>query len=303
MELSTVVTTLNGREQLVSCLDALAEHVPAAEVIVVNGPSVDGTTGYVREREDVDVLVEIDERNINSARNAGIRRARGDVLALLTYDHAVESGWVDAVADGLERDDAVTGPTHRQLETGIGTEYSEVRTIAGREIQYFNGGNVAFHRTAIEAIDGFDELLETGGARDAAHRLAALDYDVAWNADMSVRRERSVGADGGQERRDWYERYRSLCYRLTKNYGAHPTVGYRILRHAVDDAGSTLADVARGKDRTTAWFGNGRDVLRGLARGTRDGFGARWRDRTRRRNPSGLSTRADRAVAVYDRRI
>lgn len=302
MELSAVVTTLNGREQLVSCLDALAEHVPEAEVIVVNGPSVDGTTGYVRERADVDVLVEVDERNVNTARNAGIRRARGDVVALLTYDHAVESGWEAAVAEELADADVVTGPTHRQLEAGIGTEYSEARTIAGREVHYFNGGNVAFSRAAIEAIDGFDEALRTGGARDAAHRLAALGYEVAWTAGMSVHREQ-VGADGGRERREWDERYRSLCYRLTKNYGARPTVLYRVGRHAVHDAGTTLRDVLRGESRTTAWFGTGRDVLYGFARGTRDGVAARWQDRTPRRNPNGLSTRADRAVAVYDRRL
>lgn len=303
MELSAVVTTLNGRDQLAACLDALAEHVPDAEVIVVNGPSVDGTTGYVRDRGDVDVLVEVDDRNINTARNAGIRRARGDVVALLSYEHAVESGWVDAVEAGLENADAVTGPTHQQLKAGVATESAETRTIAGREVRYVNGGNVALRRAAIDAIDGFDEALETGGARDAAHRLAALGHAVAWEPGMSVRREYDVGADGGREHKDWRARYRSLCYRLTKNYGVHPTVGYRILRHAVGDAASALGDVVRGEGRTSAWFGNGRDVLLGVGSGTREGFAARWSDRSPRRNPNGLSSRADRAVAVYDRRV
>lgn len=303
MELSAVVTTLNGREQLVSCLDALETHAPDAEVIVVNGPSVDGTTGYVRERADVDVLVEIDERNINTARNAGIRRARGDVIALLTYEHTIESGWFDGVVSGLDDADAVTGPTHQQLETGMATESAETRTIAGRHVQYLNGGNVAFERAALEAVDGFDEALETGGARDVAHRLAALGYETAWEPGMSVRRAQSVGADGGRECKDWRTRYFSLCYRLTKNYGARPTVGYRVLRHAVGDAASAFTDVVRGDARTSAWFGNGRDVLLGAASGIRQGFGARWHDRTPRRNPHGVSMRADRAVAVYDRRI
>lgn len=302
MELSAVVTTLNGRERLVSCLDALEAHVPTAEVIVVNGPSVDGTTGYVRDRDDVDVLVEVDERNINVARNAGIRRARGAVVAVLSYAHAVETRWSDAVDDGLSDADVVSGPTHRQLETGIGTERPESTTIGGRKIQYVNGGNVAFSRAAMDAIDGFDERLQTGGARDAAHRLAALGYDVAWNPEMGVSREYGLGADGGQERREWYSRYRSLCYRLTKNYGPRPSIYYRILRHAVDDAGTTLGDVLRGDARTSTWFGNGRDVLLGLASGSREGLRARWQDRTPRRNSHGLSSRADRAVAVYDRR-
>lgn len=75
MDLSVVVPTLNGRDRLAACLDALAAHAPEAEVIVANGPSADGTTGMVRDRDDVDVLVEISDRTVNVARNAGIEVA------------------------------------------------------------------------------------------------------------------------------------------------------------------------------------------------------------------------------------
>jgi len=64
MALSVVVPTLNGREELVGCLDALAEQVPDAEIIVVNGPSADGTTGMVRDRSDVEVLAAWDDRPV-----------------------------------------------------------------------------------------------------------------------------------------------------------------------------------------------------------------------------------------------
>src|SRR6056297_384817 len=101
MELSVVVPTLNGRERLASCLDALAAHAPHAEVVVVNGPSADGTTGMVRERDDVDLLLEISDRNVNAARNAGIGAATGGAVALVGYRLAVEPSWYDAVADAL----------------------------------------------------------------------------------------------------------------------------------------------------------------------------------------------------------
>jgi glycosyltransferase involved in cell wall biosynthesis len=72
MQLSVVVPTLNDREHLGATLDALAERVPSAEVIVANGPSTDGTTGMVRDRDDVDLLVEVSDRVPNVVRNAGI---------------------------------------------------------------------------------------------------------------------------------------------------------------------------------------------------------------------------------------
>ncbi|MFB6196694.1 MAG: glycosyltransferase family 2 protein [Halobacteriaceae archaeon] len=41
MDLSVVVPTLNSRDRLVECLNALGERAPDAEVIVVNGPSTE----------------------------------------------------------------------------------------------------------------------------------------------------------------------------------------------------------------------------------------------------------------------
>src|SRR5699024_4124944 len=102
MQLSVVVPTLNGRRQLVACLDALAATAPESEVIVVNGPSADGTTGMVRGREDVDVLVEVADRNLNVVRNAGLEAATGDRIALVGNDYTVEPEWLAALDRGFD---------------------------------------------------------------------------------------------------------------------------------------------------------------------------------------------------------
>jgi glycosyltransferase involved in cell wall biosynthesis len=298
MNLSVVVPTLNGRDRLATSLDALAEHAPDAEVVVVNGPSADGTTGMVRDRDDVDVLVELSDRTLNVARNAGLRAASGDAIAFLRYDLAVEASWLGAIEDGLAEAAVVTGPTHQTLRAGMTTETAEQRTICGREVTYFNGGNVAFSADALEKLDGFDEYLRTGGARDGAHRLAGLGYPVAWRPEMSVRTE--YEADGGRDQRDWGWKYRALSYRLVKNYGLRPTVVRRTLSHAGSDAFASAKDVLRGDSSPTGWFGTGRDVLVGMLTGASDGMVARARDRTATRNPHGRSKRADRAVAKYD---
>lgn len=300
MDISVVVPTLNSRERLTACLDALAAEAPNVETVVVNGPSADGTSGMVRDRPDVDVLIELDDRNVNVARNAGLDRATGEVISFLDHGVSVEDGWLDALSEGLLSADVVTGPTHRELRAGMATESPEERTIRGRSVTYFDGGNAAFTRETLLGIDGFDEYLSVGGARDAAHRLAALEFDVDWVPEMSVARR--FGTDGGRAKRDWHGRYRSLAYRLVKNYGVRPSVVYRVGRHALADAADALQDVARGEIRPSNWLGNGRDVIAGSGVGTKDGLLARWRDRDPRRNPAGWRARTDRAVAVYDRR-
>jgi len=336
MDLSVVVPTLNGRDRLAACLDALAAHAPAAEVIVANGPSADGTTGMVRDRDDVDVLVEISDRTVNVARNAGIEVATGDAIALVDYDNRIGAGWLDAVRAGLADADAVTGPvtpTERGTDGGDderptdgderpdggerpdgderdANEHAadrlgpERRTIAGTEVTYFEGGNVALRREALRDLDGFDEYLHTGGARDAAHRLAKMGRTVTWREDAAVAKElpSPTAADGGRSAREWGWKYRALAYRLLKNYGVRPTVLARAGTHAVTDAYGAAGDVLRGDSTPSRWAATGRDVLLGLVGGSSDGLVARSRDRSPARNPNGLSKRADRAVAKYDRR-
>ena len=104
MEFSVVVPTLNGRRQLVGCLDALRERLPTAETIVVNGPSTDGTSGMLHERPDVDVLVEIADRNINVARNAGLDAATGDLIARIDADTRVPPDWARTIVEFFTAD-------------------------------------------------------------------------------------------------------------------------------------------------------------------------------------------------------
>jgi len=298
VNLSVVVPTLNARDRLAACLDAIAEHAPAAEVIVVNGPSADGTTGMVQERDDIAVLVELADREVTAARNAGIDRARGDAIAFVGHRNVIAPGWREATVESLADADAVTGPTRPGLDADQSRETPEREQVGGRDVSYFNPGNTAFRTTVLDELDGFDEYLDVGGCRDLAHRLAGNDLTVCWNERM--RATRAVGADGGERTVEWGKRYRALAYSLVKNYSLRPSVLWRLLRRAGADAAEQFRDVLRGDGQPSAWLGNGRAVVRSLFGGVGAGLLARRRDRTDRHNPYGRSARANRAVTVYD---
>ncbi|MCU4750451.1 glycosyltransferase [Halobacteria archaeon AArc-curdl1] len=304
--LSVVVSTLNGREQLLSCLDALHRELPtSSELIVVNGPSSDGTSGAVRNRDDVDVLVEISERTLNVSRNAGIEQTTGDAVAFLGDAYAVESGWYDAICGTIDHGaDIVTGPIRGQRVAGESdrdsTQPPEQRTIRRRTVTPFSPENVVIDRTVLEALDGFDEYPRTADGVECAHRVAGLGFDVTWSDEMAVRNE--VGTDGGAPDAAWGDRYRSRSYRLVKNYGLWPSVVGRLVCRALADGASGARGILSGEGTPTGWLGNGVRVLKGSARGLIDGLRSRYADRSTRRNPYGLSSRHDRAVQVYDRR-
>jgi|APHM01.1.fsa_nt_gi Glycosyltransferases involved in cell wall biogenesis len=300
MDLSVVVPTLNGRERLGACLDALTERAPTAEVIVVNGPSADGTTGMVRARRDVDRLVEVSDRRATVARNAGVEAATGEIVAFVGDDHRVTDGWADAVRAAIDEGaDAVTGPCRRTVRGGATSESAEQRRVGGREVTFFNADNAAFDAATLRRLDGFDESLRTGGARDAAHRLAGLEGTVRWRAEAATVRE-APAADGGRDPAEWGWTYRALGYRLVKNYGPRPTVLARLVGRAVGDGVRAGIDVIRGNGQPSRWLGNGKNVAGGAVRGVRDGLRARTEDTSDSRNPHGLSDRSDRAVSVYE---
>lgn len=304
METAVVVPTLNSRDQLAGCLDALERHAPEVEVIVVNGPSTDGTSGLARSHTAVDRLLEVAERNLNVARNAGIQASAGEAICFVAQDSKIESGWLVAMQDRLE-DGAgvVTGPVHRRVTGGVTTETVEEETVCGRKVRYFDGGNVGFRRSALEELDGFDEYLDTGAARDAAHRLAGLGREITWEPAAAV--ERTEGDDvaartASGESNPLGLKFRSMAYRSVKNYGLGPRIIGALARHLVVDGVAELRGVAMGEVKPSAWVGNGRRVLWNLLLGMRDGRSARRADRSPRLNPHGVSSRSDRVVASYD---
>ena len=305
MRLSVVVPTLNAREQLEETLDALVAGAPGAEVIVVNGPSADGTSGMVREHDGADVLLELSERNLNAARNAGIAAANGDLVGFIGQDTQIGDTWLDAIESALDDGaDAVTGPVHRRVNGGVTTESLEEESMGERTVRFFDGGNVVFTREAIDLLDGFDEYLHTGAARDAAHRLAGLDRRLEWEPEAVVLREEQddivhrVGEDDPATVHGL--KYRSLAYRLAKNYGMGVGILLRLIRYLLAQGVSEFWKVIRGENKPSSWFGSGRAVLANAAMGLQDGLAARVADRSPRRNPNGVSAKMNRPVARYN---
>jgi GT2 family glycosyltransferase len=95
--LSLVIPTYNGRHHLRRLLPSVRRHAPpATQVIVVDDGSTDGTPVWLRARHPWVEIVAL-PANVGFCRavNAGVARARGEVVELLNNDTVVCPHWAE----------------------------------------------------------------------------------------------------------------------------------------------------------------------------------------------------------------
>jgi glycosyltransferase involved in cell wall biosynthesis len=82
-----VIPTYNREHEVVEAIEsALGQSLPPAEVIVVDDGSTDGTRERLVPLLDRIVYIRQENQGVSAARNAGIRAAKGDLVAFLDSD-------------------------------------------------------------------------------------------------------------------------------------------------------------------------------------------------------------------------
>jgi len=192
---SVVISTHDRPELLARCLSSLQKvKYPRYEVIVVESASTGA--GLVTARFRVRYVAE-PQPGLSRARNVGARHARGDILAFLDDDTAVDPDWLRAIVREFE-DPSVMAVAGQVLPSAGGIDVWSFRRADRRvvdrtdqdwfEVTNFggigNGSNLAIRRTAFDVWSGFDERLGTGrllaGAEEnnAFFKLVQLGFRV-----------------------------------------------------------------------------------------------------------------------------
>lgn len=99
LSFSIVINTLNRARTLRDTLVSLAGlSYPSFEVIVVNGPSSDGTDAVLEGWKGYIKTARCDEPNLSKSRNVGIQAAAGDIVAFIDDDAAPHPAWLTELA-------------------------------------------------------------------------------------------------------------------------------------------------------------------------------------------------------------
>lgn len=178
---ASVVICTNGRcGSLQLALQSLrAQRHRAFEVVVVCGPSLDGTRELLADWPEPIKVVHNAELNVSSSRNIGISASAGDVVAFLDDDAIPEAEWLEQIM-GAYADPAV-GAVGGLVFDHTGMEYAwrfgTTDRLGRAELKWtepvtaFNfpysynfphllGANSTFRRAALLSIGGFDEEFE-----------------------------------------------------------------------------------------------------------------------------------------------
>jgi glycosyltransferase involved in cell wall biosynthesis len=193
-DVSLVICTRNRVESLRRCVEAALATVGHStfELVIVDNASTDGTAEYLsnltltRTRVPIKVVFEPTPGQ-GRAHNTGWRASSGDIIAFTDDDCYVAPNFIDAVkASFADPNIGFVGgrvllydPTDDEMTTVCleRTLYLEPYTFipAGCVI----GANLAFRRTALEQIGGFDERTGAGTPFPVDDVVAAAK--AVWN--------------------------------------------------------------------------------------------------------------------------
>ena len=176
--ISVVVCSYNGSRTIRDCLSGVAAlDYPDYEIIVVDDGSKDSTAAIAAEFDCR--LIRTENRGLSNARNTGIAAATGEIVAFTDDDARPDPHWLRYLAVAFEQSthSGIGGPNIPPPGDGFVANCVSaspggptVVLVTDTQAEHIPGCNMAFRKTALEAVGGFD----------ARFRTAGDDVDLCW---------------------------------------------------------------------------------------------------------------------------
>ncbi|MFC1760908.1 glycosyltransferase [Planctomycetota bacterium] len=229
--ISVVLCSYNGSALIEETIIHLLKlNYPDYEIIVVNDGSTDATP-EIAGKYDVQ-LISVENGGLSRARNLGMEAATGEIVAYIDDDAYPDPHWLWYLAHTFKTTDhaGVGGPNIQP--TGDGPIAECVTNAPGgpihvlvsdREAEHIPGCNMAFRKTQLQAIGGFDpQFWVAGDDVDVCWRLLEKGWTIGFHAAALVwhhrrnsirtfwRQQAGYGKAESLLEKKWPEKYNSL---------------------------------------------------------------------------------------------
>ncbi|MTD53387.1 HAD-IIIA family hydrolase [Amycolatopsis pithecellobii] len=193
----SVVIPTTGRESLRVLLEALdgAAGPPPLEIIVVDDRPGTPELSLPPCRVPLEVI-HSGGRGPAAARNAGWRAARGDWIAFLDDDVVVGPDWPARLAEDLASADEHTAASQGRITVPLPPRPTDdERGTAGLETARWITADMAYRRSVLAAVGGFDERFPSAYREDAdlALRVCLAGHDIVTGSRLTTHPARRSG--------------------------------------------------------------------------------------------------------------
>ena len=222
---SVVMPTRNRKGSLALALASVeAQRCRDFEVVVVDDASTDGTASWLREKWPDVALVELARPSgAAAARNRGVERARGEIVAFLDDDDTWHPSYLEVQLSQLEADPEAELSTTGHIEIDSAGHFSlpDLRPLRQypepllhfmAECPIHTLSVVACRRTAFSRIGLFDERLSVVHDLDFYLRLGAAGGRMMHYSAALV--ERAVPGGLVTRHRQWFQEEQTVHRRF-----------------------------------------------------------------------------------------
>jgi glycosyltransferase involved in cell wall biosynthesis len=202
--ISVIIPTFNEEAQVGRCLSSLSDQtIPRREyeLIVVDGNSADRSREIAASYAD-SVFIQTSAR-VGGARNDGVLRAAGEIVATTDADCLIPPDWIERIQNDFASHRIVQlyGPVRpiepglkHRISLGMANAFSTAGYVTGL-LYYTLGCNTAFSREAFIRA-GMYHCVDAGDDLEIAIRMKKLGkvfYDPRLVVGFSMRRYQQFG--------------------------------------------------------------------------------------------------------------
>jgi glycosyltransferase involved in cell wall biosynthesis len=202
--ISVIIPTFNEEASITACLKSLSHQTlprDEYEIIVVDGNSKDSTCELAREYAD-EVMTQTSKK-VGGARNDGVLRAEGDIIATTDADCIIPPEWLEIIKNDFKSHDIVQlYGTVYPIEEGIKHKISLMGANTFSRIGYYTrslyytlGCNTAFDKNAFIKA-GMYRCIDAGDDLEIARRMRKIGrvmLDDRMKVGFSMRRFQQFG--------------------------------------------------------------------------------------------------------------
>ena len=248
-KVSVVVCSYNAERTLEACLDSLQRlNYPDYEVILVDDGSTDKTSSIAAGRAQVRSLRHERNLGLSAARNTGLSAATGEIIAFTDADCRADEDWLYYLVSDLVSGEfaAMGGPNLLPLEDSAVAAAVMASPggpahvmLTDRQAEHIPGCNMAFFKSVLVEIGGFDPIFHTAGDDvDVCWRLEQADYKIGFSPSAFV----------------WHYRRSTVRDYLKQQRGYGEAEALLVRKHP-EYFNSLGGSVWRGRIYTTSKFG------------------------------------------------